>query len=181
MNVALLRGNGDRYFHCDTDKKNLGIILLNSIIRTKNTWEEDVNADVEAVGKHSVRYSVLFDAPTEANVAPAFTVPFSSDRARPNPPLAKKLPPFASLFSLQGENVLLTSLRKTGNAVYLRLVETRGVQQDISFPKSVFKSCESILLSGQKQRDVLPQNNEFRYTMKPFEIVTFRLVVSSLA
>ena len=137
--------------------------------------------DVEAVGKHSVRYSVLFDAPTEANVAPAFTVPFSSDRARPNPPLAKKLPPFASLFSLQGENVLLTSLRRIGNAVYLRLVETRGVQQDISFPKSVFKSCESILLSGQKQRDVLPQNNEFRYTMKPFEIVTFRLVVSSLA
>ena len=181
MNVALLRGNGDRYFHCDTNKKNLGIILLNSIIRTKNTWEEDVNADVEAVGNHSVRYSVLFDTPSEENIAPAFAVPFFSDRARQNPPLAKKLPPFASLFSLQGENVLLTSLRRIGNAVYLRLVETRGTQQDISFPKSVFKSCESILLSGQKQRDVLPQNNEFRYTMKPFEIVTFRLVVSSLA
>ena len=179
IDITLMRGNGDRYFHCDTDKKNLGIILLNSIIRTKNTWEEDVNTDVEAAGNHAVRYSVLFDKPSEKNIDAAFYVPFSSDRARPNPQFAKKLPPFASFFSLQGENVLLTSLRKIGNTVYLRLVETRGTQQDISFPKSIFSSCESILLSGQRQRVVLPQNNEFRYMIKPFEIVTFRLVVPS--
>lgn len=173
--VTLLRGNSDRYFQCDVDRKNLGIILLNSVIRTPGLWEEDVNDCVEGAGQHEICYSVLFAEPSERNIELAVNEPFFSDYAREKPECSNPLPPCGSLFSLDGEDVLLSSLREEDSAVFLRVTETRGIAQTISFPKGKFRRAEAVLLSGETLRTPDEQNERFVYQLKPFEIVTFRL------
>ncbi len=173
--IALLRGNGDRYFQCDLEKKNLGIILLNSIVRTAGTWEEDINNCIEAARAHSIDYTVLFAECTEKNLALNENNLFSSDLAREKPSCTKKLPPFASMFAVAGEDILVTSLRKEKDVVYLRVAETRGKEQKISFPKMGFTDCQAELLSGEPIGKLNLEKGQFVYQLKPFEIVTFAL------
>lgn len=174
-NIVLLRGNGDRYFQCDIDKKNLGVILLNSVIRTPGLWEEDINDCIEAAGEHSISYSVLFATPCEKNIDLATNQPFFSDLARENPPYDDKLPACASLFDLNSQELLFTSLRKDGDSILLRITETRGIEQTVSFPQGKYASCAAVLLSGKSFKTLKPENGRYVYRLKPFEIVTFRM------
>lgn len=173
--IALLRGNGDRYFQCDVIQKNLGIILLSSIQRTKGLWEEDINSCIEAAGKHSVTYSVLFGEPSEEALDALYSRPFISDMAREHPCGSHTLPPCASLFPVNGQDAAVTSLRKEGDSVYLRIAETRGIGQDVSFPQGRYKTCTAVRLSGEPAAPVQAENGMFAYRLKPFEIITFRL------
>lgn len=173
--VTLLRVNGDRYFVCDVEKKTIGIILINSVVRKSGTWEEDVNDDVEAVGKHEVGYSVLFDAPTERNVVTSVQKTFLSDYARQKPD--NPLPPYKSFFSYgeDADEVIPVSLREQGGSVAVCLAETRGRPGAVRIPAGRFSACRVEKLSGEVLSDVKNKDGVFAYDMRPFEIAVLRL------
>lgn len=174
--ISVIRGNSDRYFICDIDKNTMGIVLLNSIARTEGTWEVDINDDIEAVGKHSLEYSVYFNRPSQQTLNEITPTLFTSDMARSNPQTIDKLPPFKSLFDFNGgDSVILTSLKEENNEIVLRIVETENKRQMVSFSTFGFTSCNAELLSGEKLCNLLIKDGKFVYTIKPFEIVTFRL------
>ncbi|MBQ9481822.1 MAG: hypothetical protein IJU84_06640 [Clostridia bacterium] len=170
--VTILRENTDRYFLCDTERNTLGIILLNSIIRKADTWEEDINDDIEAEGKHELCYSIIFDTPSEENITLSEQRIYLSDYARADE--RNTLPPYKSLFSYcnKPEGVIMVYLRETEEGFSVCFTETCGKKSNVDICAEGYSRCRSVKLNGDIISEVEKEENAFRYTLKPFEIVT---------
>jgi alpha-mannosidase len=90
-----------------------------------------------------------------------------------------ELPKEKSFFAVDSENVVLEAVKKAekGEGTILRFYECHGVRDNVSVKVDLpFKNVQEVDLMEDKIRDVVSQNGEFSFDMKPFEIKTFRLM-----
>jgi alpha-mannosidase len=179
--IAYVSHDGDRYHIWDSRTNTLEHILINSVRRPQNTWEQHVNERMEAVGHSRFTFSIVPHAGTWRDaelVRTAETLRTPALRAWPGGGPAT-VPACQSMLSVDAENVAVSAfLREKGGAVHLRMVETHGhaATCTVHLPFNV----ESAHIAGKNAEhrntsEPIIHGSSVRLELAPWEIVTLRL------
>jgi Glycosyl hydrolases family 38 C-terminal beta sandwich domain/Glycosyl hydrolases family 38 C-terminal domain len=159
--VACLPHDGDVYYVSDDARNALGHILINSFTRPADTWEKDVNREIEARGTHTFVTSLVWH-PGDWRTAQLWSL---SRSLTVSPVVVRRrhgqgsLPPYHSLLSIEPANVCLAALYQEGDATLARLYETAGqaTTATLTFPAPVREATVVDLLNeplSGAERDV---------------------------
>ena len=131
--IAYVSHDGDRYFVLDQERDLLAHILVNSVRRPRDTWEQYVNAQMEGEGEHDFTYSILPD-PTAGGGDPpwrtAAGLRAGCDAAWPRGE-GGRLPPASSALSVSPANVMMSACYAEGDRVLVRFFETAGTESPV--------------------------------------------------
>ena len=88
------------------------------------------------------------------------------------------LPASRSYFTCDSDSVILDTVKaaENGNGIIVRLYESGGTKTDVFL--STILPCSHVVecnLVETDENEVPTENGAFRFTIKPFEIKTFRL------
>lgn len=182
MRLAMCRISSDRYFRYDRKHKTLGNILINSIIRTKGTWEEDINPEIEGVGEHRFKYAFMFDK-LDQNMESLhkksmclIDEPVVIEGSWGESTKEGLLPCYNSFMELIPENIMISSVFARENNMVIRLWETEGRYSSVSLklPFPIFSAhLEDLTGNEYKERVIAVNGNKVSFEIKPWEIATF--------
>ena len=131
-------------------------------------------------GKHQFTYSLLPHAGglSAETIQQAYSLndPVIAYRATNK---SQELKQIQSLFNIDRENVIIETVKRAedGNGFVVRFYESLGCRGLVTL-KSGFniKSCSIVNILEQQQKQLEINNSEVKYEIKPFEIVTLRLL-----
>lgn len=174
----------------DLSENDYGVSLLNdckyghdikdNVVRItllRSATMPDPDADQ---GKHQFTYSLLPHAGglSAETIQQAYSLndPVIAYRATNK---SQELKQIQSLFNIDRENVIIETVKRAedGNGFVVRFYESLGCRGLVTL-KSGFniKSCSIVNILEQQQKQLEINNSEVKYEIKPFEIVTLRLL-----
>jgi hypothetical protein len=179
--VTYISHDGDRYFIRDAAERSLAQILVNSVLPVREGWEQHVNFQRDARGRHEFNWSIVWhegdwQAGGIGELARRLREPL--EVLVPDGVPAADLPSSGSCLSIEPESVALSALYEEGDAVILRLYETRGqtVEATVRLPWAV-SGADRVDFNGETVEggEVQAVGQELRVSLGPWEISTLRL------
>lgn len=186
VRLAFCRINTDRYFIYDKQNKTMGNILINSIIRTKGSWEEDINPYVEGAGRHCFQYAFTFEQILDNTESMHKKSSCFIDRPvviDPNHHARngeKLLPRHHSFVHLQSDNCSISNIFQQDGVVQIRLWETEGKGGPVRLTLPFCCNLAQLeTLSGNiyQTRTVTVHGQQLTFDIKPWEILVLRCTV----
>ncbi len=174
--LAYVSHDGDRYYVFDEERHALAHILVNSVRRPPDTWEQHVNEQMEGEGRHEFTYSLVSHAGSwrEAELwRVAAELRAQPLRAWPGP--TGSLPPRHSLVSISPANVSLSACYIEGERTLIRLYENAGLATTakVTLPAKL-ASAKVVNLLGEPMRGaaVKRRGSTLSINLKPWQIAT---------
>jgi alpha-mannosidase len=180
--VTYLSHDGDRYFIRDAGEQSLAHLLINSVLPAREGWEQYVNCQREARGRHTFSWSIALHegdwqqwgiGSLARRVREPLEVLLPEGAADPD------LPAHGSLLSLEPEHVALSALYEDEGAIMLRVWESEGraAEAVVQLPWPV-ATAELVDFNGEVWVGPPPQTSgiELRLSLRPWQIATVRLV-----
>jgi alpha-mannosidase len=183
--LAYVPHNGDVYYVFDRRRRVLQHILINSLRRPGHNWEKDVNAGVEAEGRHSFTASLIWHdgdwraAELWRQAESLTSAPLVVPRRRGDGPL----PAHHSLLRLEPGNACLAALYRDGRAFLARLYETTGAatiaRLTLPFPVDAADATtllgESLPADGSTAPAVGAGGRSVSIPLRPWQVRTIAL------
>ena len=178
--LTFISHDGDRYYLRDAQEKSLAHILINSVGPITEGWEQHVNHQSKARGRHEFHWSIVLHegdwrAAKMRQRAERLRQPVEVVLPQGT---SGELPSVASLLSLEPDQVVLSALYDEDGAVIVRLWEGEGraAQVRLTLPWAP-TTAEAIDFNGMPQEQPRPriEGNALCLELRPWEIVTVRL------
>jgi alpha-mannosidase len=96
-----------------------------------------------------------------------------------NSTCTKKTQDIKSLFKVDKDSVVIETIKKAqdGNGFIIRMYESLGGRGDVALSSSFnVKSCFETNLIEENIKQLAADNNQIKFNIKPFQILTLRIV-----
>lgn len=174
--LAYVSHDGDRYYVLDEERHALAHILVNSVRRPADTWEQHVNQQMEGEGRHEFTYSLIphtgpwRDAELWRVAAELRTQPLTAW-----PRASGRLAPRHSLMSVSPANVSLSACYVEGDKTLIRVFENAGIATlaKITLPAKL-TGAQVVNLLGEPMpgAKMKRRGSTLSINLQPWQIVT---------
>ena len=174
--MAYVAHDGDRYYIFDEQARTLAHILVNSIRRPTDTWEQHVNTQMQGVGRHSFTYS-LVPHPGSWRRAQLWRVAGELRTAplRAWPGARGTLPAMHSLMDVSPPNVSLSACYLENGKAMIRVFENAGTAVTATIALPVKPSSTRVVdLLGEPVRGpkIRCTGSTLSLDLEPWQIAT---------
>jgi len=177
--IAYISHDGDRYYVFDEQAQTLAHILVNSIRRPEDTWEQHVNTQMQGVSRHAFTYSLVPHAGSWRNTqlwrvaSQLRNIPL-----RAWPGTRGSLPAMHSLMEVSPPNVSLSACYLENGKTMIRAFENAGTATTATIALPAKPSSARVVDLLGKPVDgpkVSRRGNTLSLLLEPWQIATIAI------